>query len=566
MSTEQFDNINEELLNMDQETPQNNQEAVLDLNLGGEAPKPKEKKKMDPKKKKKIILIISSVVAAVIAICLVVGFVFFDLAHIIEFGWVKLTRDDKGAAMYVEERALEEDEAVITALTALYKNLAQKNASHTRTDLSLDINSVVTELLGQYADPNSAIALLLQNTESIQLTLDTNDQTHANKTDITLGVNETELLTAETYVDFENGVLYLGSDDVSKETLAFDLKNMEEGIPSLLLAMVEAIHEGNILSDKLPSEKAFKEMAKEYILIAYRQIDDVEESTEKVTVDGVKQTFTLYTYTIDEETIKDICIAWLKETQKNKTMQQLLRAFYDDAQAFDEIMKEIPEAIKSMQKEDLDLGEDIILETYVDITGKVCGRSCGSEDTVMWYLTTAHFNKQATKIQILSEESDILFIGQGKSDDLVEANGEYQLKVNGQKICKASLKKYSLTKGTGSIILTLDQKFSQELLQDYGLSNESALSMLEIFSPRIEIQLKEKSQKVKLSLGGQHIFSLDIATKDLKEEDIQMPMICTPAEDFEDIRNWFLNGNLITIGLRLQKAGLGGLIKFINIT
>ena len=574
LATTQADKITE---NLSEELLQAETQPAFDLNLAGAAPQEKVKKapvskekKKDPKKAKKIIIITSAVLALLLTAALVIGFVFFDLAHIIEFWWVKLTRDDKGAAMYVEERALNEDEAVIATLSALYKQLAMKNAPHTQTDMTLKLDSVVSQLINKYADLDGAMATLLNNTESIEITLDSNNQTHINQTDITMGANDVEILTVETAVDFENNAFYFGSKDLSNETLIYDFEQMEGLTPFIFRIVLESMHDSRMLADKLPSEKAFTEMAKDYILIAYQQIDDVEEDSKAVTVDGVKQRFTVYTYTIDEKTAKDISVAWLKETQKNKTMQQIIRAYCEqNGEDYDAVMAKIPEEIKKTKKETLEWEDDIVLETYADITGKVCGRSYATEDASFIYLSTAYFNKQAMKIQLKSDDTNILFIGQGKSDDLVKANGEYRLKVNGKKVCDARLKNYSLAKGTGNIILNLDQKFAKNLLKDSGFSDESALKMLDMFSPKIEIVMKEKAQKYKLSLGGQHILSLEVATKDLKNKDITLPSNCTPATGVQDIPDWFervsMNKKLALLK-RLTKAGLGDLLSSIQVT
>lgn len=562
-----------------QEIPQQPQ-PQLDLNLAGDAPAPK-----PPKKKKKTGAIILSAILVLAILAGVVGFFFFDLGGAVEYTFVKLTKNEKDAAVFVEQKALEENTGIIGGIS---NALGAAGGSGTMEDtffettLSVETGEALADILDQ-AIPSGDAALsvqqLLKLCENMNLSASVLTDEDLGQLDVNLNLNKKQIITLRAILDLANGEAYAGvpaPEGVSNSYIGIDLEDMGLSMEEITDAYAEAFAMGEKMADMMPAQKELDAMIDKYVLLAVKNIDKVSEDTTTVKADGVSQEVTVYEYTIDEATALKIVRAILKEAEHDDTLYDLVAAFcvyyndymetmyagYDYGYSYyeeldpDALFEQIPDLIEELEEvEPEEDGAVFCLKTYVDATGKICGRALEEKEsgTEISMVTVTKGSKKSFEAKVsASGVVAAKLSGTGTEKD-GKLTGTYKLNSMGQTFLVIDLESFDMNTGLGTIRLRLG-KALQEQLED--AVDAEALSLLGSLDIQLEMTTQKESFELGLLLGGKSLVKLGCTAKEVKAGSIETPDDVVAVHDEFDLQDWVEQVDIAPIVDKLEDAGL----------
>lgn len=542
------------------------QQPAMNLNLAGQAPEPK---KPAPKKKKKGLLAVIASVLAVVVLFSVLGFAFWDLGGTVSYTFVKLTKDEKGAALYVEEKAMKKEGIPLVSRSygGMIANPAGTGSGE--ASLNLKVGDPIVDLISQNVASGDAatVSSLLAMLQNIRITLDAASAGDAAYTDITLGLNNVDILTLRMIADYMTGETFIGLPDLQENYLAFDLTEL--GLDeNQLLAMMDGARE---LSRNLPDEDAFNEMVTRYVLVALSSLKNVEEYTETLEIDGVKQRLTVYTYRIDESAARDMLVAVLKEAQYDGTLQNMAEVFcqyYNDYMAYSgyyyselnpsELFDSIPYMIEELESVEIERGgESIRIETYVNGAGNICGRALDFDGFRASYLTTSSGSKRGFEVSIGSGKDAVKIVGSGKELG-GKLTGTYSLKYMGYSLVDFELEKFHTEDLTGTIRVTPGGTMDVLIREAIADLDAPWASLLQGGDLALELVLTETTADVTLLAGGQMLLDLGLSAEETNNSSIPYPEQYTYCYSEEDIEQWLAEIDLSALLGKLEEAGLPG--------
>ena len=548
-------------------------QPALDLNLSGEAPT--ETKKSSKKGKKIFLICVSAVLLLALAVALV-GFLFLDWGSKAGFFWAKLTKDDKGAALYVEEKALNGGGASLSSYGQLFGNLsasAGEASQQMQTTVTLELGDACTEVLADSldAEDEAELAELIQALDSIQLVSSTTEGEDVSQIDLSLGLNDIQILTLQTIFDYPEATAYVGIPEANNTFLGADASEIALDLEQLQQELsVYQQTDSAVLANTL-SQKDIQTLIKKYGMLIFSNIDSVKETTETVEIDDIKQEFTVYTYTIDEATAQKIALAVLKEAKKDETILQLAESYYnytnqlyatyyeDDFSDFsgfdaDEFIESL-EALEEILAES-ELDSDTVLfamKTYADSTGKVCGRVIldDRDKEVFLYRTTTKNGKTGFEISV-GGKSGLSVIGSGKKSN-GKLTGTYQLRISMLTVAWADLQNFDTENAIGTIRIRPSKLVQRELFSMLEES-DSMLSDFADFSFALELVLEENGLTIHLLDDDELLISLGIATQTIPSQTVEIPESVILLQEDEDLIRWAEEIDLGPILDRLEDA------------
>lgn len=565
------------------EAPQQAQ-PQLDLNLAGNAPAPK------PPKKKKTGAIILSAILVLAILAGVVGFFFFDLGGTIEYSFIKLTKDEKDTAVFVEQKALEENSGILGSVSNLYgASMGSYGAMEDalfETTISVETGDALTDILQQAipaSDAPASVQELLRLIENAKISASLLADEDLNQLDLQLELNKEQIITLRALLDLASEEIYVGvpgPNGVSDSYMGIDLQDIGLDMNEFTDAYAEGLAMGQKMADMLPGQKELDAMVDKYVLLAVKNIDKVSEDTETVKADGVSQDVTVYEYTIDEATALKIVRAVLKEAEHDDTLYDVVAAFcvyYNDYMETyyqsmgysysysyyeeldpDDLFDQIPDLIDELEDvEPENDGTAFILKTYVDSTGKICGRGLEEKEsgTEVSMVTLKKGSKKSFEAKISTSgivAGKLSGTGTEKGGKLT---GTYKLTAMGQTFLVIDLESFDMNKGLGTIRLSMG-KALQEQLED--AMDAEVLSLLGSANLQLEMSMQENSFDLALLLGGKKLVKLGCSAEERKAGSVKTPDDVIYVYDEFDLQDWVEQVDLNPIIDQLEKAGLPG--------
>ena len=540
----------------------------LNLNLTPEAPKePKQPKKAN----KKLITSCIAIVAAIAVLISAFGFIFWDFGAKLAFSFVKLTKSEQQTALYVEERAMEQN-GVFLASDLYGAMVSSQGVNHAETSMTLEMGDPLLDLLTQYLPSGTGVdmAALLEAFQNITITMDSNTDGEASQNNITLALGGVDIMTVSTILEIFSGNMMIGLPDMSDTYVSIDMSDSGYDAAQMQ-AMMAAAQE---LIASLPSEEDFNQLLAKYILLGLGEIKNVGEETETIEVEGVKQTFTVYTYRIDADTAREMLIAILEEAQYDDELYELLSAFCDYYNNYaeilygeyssyytvdvDDIFDNIPYLIETLEENDYSDGTSIRIETFVDDCGDICGRSVKlPDDGELFFLTTSSGAKRGFEFSAGDSYDSISVYGSGKELGN-KLTGEYILNVYGEEILEISLTDFNTENNTGTISLGLgdDAKaLLEEELEYYDLPSSLA-TLLSGADIHLDIVLGETTADMKLMLGSETFLAVNFSYVTSNDGTVTYPSTTISSDNYEAMEQWAADLDLNVLFTNLENAGV----------
>lgn len=562
------------------EAPQS--QPNLNLNLAGEAPPPK------PPKKKKTGAIILSAILVLAILAGVVGYFFFDLGGVVEYAFVKLIKNEKDTAVFVEQKALEENSGIMGSLTNLYGTSmgsygAMEDASF-ETTISLETGEALTNILDQVV-PSAGTAFSVQEllalAKNAKLSASLLTDEDLNQLDLQLELNKEQIITLRALLDLASEEIYVGipgPNGVSDSYMGIDLEDMGVDMDEFTAAYAEGLAMGQKMADMLPAQKELDAMVDKYILLAVKNINKVSEDTETVKADGVEKKVTVYEYTIDEATALQIVRAVLKEAAHDDTLYDVVAAFcvyYNDYMETyyqsmgyvygysyyreldpDELFEQIPDLLEELEDvEPENDGTAFILKTYVDASGKICGRALEEKEsgTEVSMVTLTKGSKKSFEAKVSSSGIMVAKLSGTGTEKDGKLTGTYKLTSMGQTLLVFDLEAFDMNNGLGTIRLSMG-KALQEQLED--TMDADVLSLIGSANIQLEIIMQEDSFDLGLLLGGKKLIKLGCSVKESKAGSVETPDDVIYVYDEFDLQDWVEQVDITPIIDKLEDAGL----------
>ena len=550
----------------------------LNLNLTGDAPAPK------PPKKKKNGAIVLSVILALAILAGVIGYFFFDLGGVIEYTFVKLTKNEKDAAVFVEQKALEENAGVMGTVSNLFGSAAGGYGSmedtFVDTTLSLETGEALGDILKQVipaGDSAMSVQELLRLIENAKISANLLTDEDLGQLDLKLQLNKEQLITLRAILDLAAGSAYVGipaPEGASDSYIGLDLAEMGLDTDIITDSYAQAFAMGEKMADMMPAQEELDAMLDKYVLLAFKTIDKVSEDTETIKADGVSQDVTVYKYSIDSATALNILRAILEEAEHDDTLYEMVAAFcasynyymetmcadyeysYYEELDPDELFAQIPALLEELEEvEPEEGGRTFLLKTYVNTAGKICGRALEEQEsgTEISMVTVTKGSKKSfdAKLTVNGIVAGKL-AGTGTEKD-GKLTGTYKLTSMGQTFLVFDLENFDMDTCLGTVRLRMG-KALQEQLED--TIDAEALSLLGSLDVQLEITLEKNAFAFGLLLDGEKLIKLGCSSEEVNPGSVEVPDDVIAVSDEFDLQDWMEQVDITPIIDKLEDAGL----------
>ena len=316
-----------------------------------------------PEKMNKRKLLIPGILLALV---LVVGCVGFAMKDTLKNMYQKQFASPSEYYQYVEETNRDEKVEKICDSYEQYCKRYEDGYSQS--------GSVKVEFGDQLKKTISSLGLDAGKLDSVTLNAATNTKKSILDTVCGLQINDSNLITAKLYADYQNYKMYMQipelSDTYIDASSAFDSYSEEN--KELLSSIMENI------SSWLPAADSLKKSMVTYTDILFEGSDEISKSSATFTASGVSQKCTKLTITYDEAAIKNMAEKMLKAAKEDELINDLLKKIDEIAGTSNNVsdytqsMEEAIKEIESMEATDIDGTVD--MDVYVDEDGTIIGR------------------------------------------------------------------------------------------------------------------------------------------------------------------------------------------------
>ncbi len=387
---------------------------------------------------------------------------------------------------------------------------------------------------------------------------------------IGVGLNDKVVLSMKMLMDTAEGKAAIGLPELSSQYLDTELEYTGTR-PDMIK---ESLSLAPKLAEDLPDQSAVEEMVGRYYDIYLSKIENVEKSTETVTVDDLSKNVTVLKHTITEEQLAEICKEILTTAKTDKTLKQLITAvgnYYNSTIAasnsyigiapapkqdvYAEFLDSLEDALEEIEdaKDSFDAENYLVVSNYLD-KDTIIGRklevfSADSEPKAMHYLALTE--KDAYRLEVVIDNVTVLGKGEGDA-------GEYTLEVDGEEMLKLETEGLEYTSETQNGIIRLYPR--KALLEDvFGLSSSYA-SLMEFSECYVELQFngnqENGSVKFSLMVGGEAMFGLEADASIQKEAQITMPENVLDPNSEADMSAWLKGLNFDALISNLEAANI----------
>ena len=477
----------------------------------------------------------------------------------------------------VEEKAQQKG-SMVDILGSLYGGVVNSQAAATgaaEVNMRLTAGKELIDGLEGLLQQQTGTTVDLSWFREILLKTDANMTEDGVRVDMGVGLNGTQILSMQCIVELSKNLAYVGYPELSETFAALDISQLTEMDFSAIMAQSQQLQALNAkYADKLPSEEQLENKLYSYFNTALAQLDDVKKDTKTVKVKGISQKLTVLKAKIDQEAMLDIAVAILKKAEKDTELHQMLQTLFDYASEYavlmangasvtvatmdvDALVAAIPDMIESLESVEPEDEGYLVLETYVDMTDEIQGRTIRIEDKKISYVTVWDGDKFATEVD-LTDMGGILIEGSG-TEKKGKATGKYDLIVNGETLLVLRTKDLDTDAlEAGTLLGTLRLTPGEALMEQLSASLQG--SPIGSFAANLDISLELESGKnsgaIRILMGNKTLIELAIEAKEKASSPIKAPDDFILAEDEADLDEWAQNMDIDKVIENLIKAGV----------
>lgn len=501
--------------------------------------------------KKTLLIPIVAVAAVVVFSGIVALAAFTGLGDYAKNAAVKMVKSPEDYLAYVVNDNADELAGNIATSFALSKeNLAEGIGAS--GSIAIEIEDKCYDMLDEFVDNDELeyISWLKQ----LSLAYEANNKDSVTQATLSMKLNDVEIGKFDVITDLESERAYFGIGEYNPDYLMTEL-DFGYNDPTEL---TEALSK---LASALPDEKTTHKLLTKYVKVAVENIEDVKESSAKMTAGNISQKLTKLSVDLDGNLVKNVSINFLnamKDDQECKDIVENIASAYDvDADDFWDELDEAIEDIEDADTDDIDL--DAKLHFYVNGKGEIVGLEIKGDGFSISSITTEKGSKFGSLIEIKADGNKFKIEGNGKISGN-KRTGTFTVKATGMSILEFDIKNVNtkqLEEGifNGSITLRLHEDMVDMIeSQSYGDVSFSALTDLSI-----TIDSKNKSRNdmnctLSVNYKDEHCGRLILTSKQGKSEAIDIPSNYVDANDNDELLSWVEDFDTSKLADNLEKA------------
>ncbi len=552
-----------ETVAVEEAAPDVESEAVLTENVEVIEEPVAPKAKMSKKKKFTILGIVAACVA-VVATCAIL---FWDY---VENFAVKTFSSPEQYYQFVEQKNVDELAESIGSVMGSFNNAfsgsLEQGAKH---DITIQIGDIIIDAIANEAGIDKSQISWISNI-GISETASTKNGVTANNMALTL--NNKPILNVELVFKMEDMSYYLRLPELNEEYILFkypELTGSEIDAESLL-SVYKAF----------PDEETTTKLISRYLTAAISVIDDVEKAKVEVDANGVKQSCTELTVTIDEKTVADMVEAILTEFKNDKEIKKLVKDIFavvepdisdkDFENQYDTILDQIDAILDETDaiEDELD-GFEIEIISWVDSKGEAIGRELkidGFEGEIR-YLSTHNGNDVGIEAVFTIEGEGVELIGEGKINGTKMA-GDIEVFIVGVEgdakfsVANIAIKDYDVdliedNYVNGVFTLTLSDAVCEKIA-DSGEMPSDIVKYLKDGAIELAVTSSQGKLNVKLTVlyDSKSVISITVDSTEQKAGAVTVPETAKEIDDENDLMDYVDNIKLDTLKANLIAAGV----------
>lgn len=420
------------------------------------------------------------------------------------------------------------------------------DTDHTSRTVTLELSEDATTALSKMVS-GPGPRLDLDWLHSIVLQTNVDESELLTQTELAVGLNDTRIISLQVIGDVANNIGYLRVPEMSDTYLRTGLGSVDVyslfQTPTVDAAALQA------LMDKLPDADEMTRIANKYLSLFFSQPDTVKRTTETVTIEGISQTMTVLTVTMDATQFRDACIAVLEAAQEDMQLKQIVGVFLECIQQMygqdsaaavyagiptaEEVWKQIPATIAQYKNMPTSTQPALTYRVYVDSQNNVYGRSFAApKDNESWsFLCLGNANHFAVEFRQDNAYEKLTVTGSGNLE-----TSSFRMCIDGQPVACVdvlSLDMAAMQQGElmGTFRIYPSEEFWNEMKT--GLQGSPIAELWGDTMPEIQLVYSSACMEMTLQAGQKMIARV---TTELKEKEAEQVSIPTDAMDANDPR------------------------------
>ena len=542
--------------------PQEAQTDNFNLNTGDEKPAKK------PFKIKKPI-VFAGIAVVLIAVILL------NMTSIIGFFMRSFASPEKYMS-YVELTNLKESsDSLLSAYNNYKKNISSSTGAE--AEIKLNMGEDAIKLLEAAISQSGAGDMELDFLKEIAISGDSSFKDNKMNIGLTAKVSGKEVVEGRMFIDYDNGVMYIGLPDLNDQYLCYELPESDFEDMGVAMEDMEKLYAA--IEEALPSSKQIKKCLKKYAKAALGAIDDVTKEKETVTVDGMSQKLTKLTLSVSDDMMNDVEIAVLEEMIADKDLKKIVNNIqkgfndfadefdFDDISLYDSMIEELTDELEYLKERKAEgyTSNDTVgqLVTYVNNKNEVVGREIinvnydGDEEEILSYCKVKKGNK--FNFKLTTADDALTIAGSGKETNSA-VNGEFEIEVDGDEILTLTVSDFSTKQfDKGNIKGTFLLEPGSDFYDFADMDEMSMLGSMTDIALELKLDITSKSGEISVSvIMDDEVFAgISISSETKKAKNITLPK---DYVDVEDADEWAENIDFDKLIDSLEAAGFPDLI------
>jgi len=385
-----------------------------------------------------------------------------------------------------------------------------------------------------------------------------------------IGLNGTNIVSAECIVDLKNYMLYIKIPDVSSEFIKVSLGKMSgTAAPEGTSAVISSVMDQTV--EALPDSKLLEKILSRYVGIALSAVDDVNKESDTLEVGNVTLKCDKYTVEIDGELLKEMITSVLKEAKKDKDLEKIIKDAVkamdtlsaDEDEVYDDFIDSIDDILENLDESEVPEEKLAEYVCWVNGSGDIMGIELDADGTTVTLLAPEKGKNFAIDLKVKSGGTTVSFEGEGtKSGN--KKSGEFKIRAMGMDIVEFTVEDFDTKTAedgyfNGSITVELSSGFLSMMGITESSDSASVYSILSDMKLKLDMESSKKKNTalytVSLIKDGDELFSFGVSGKEDKYNKIDTPKKALDTNSSADMQKWAEKLDIKKFIDRLTKAG-----------
>lgn len=450
----------------------------------------------------------------------------------------------------------------ISALTKgydAYTGTMGSTSGGMKASVTLTVGDSVLDML---EDAAGGMSMKFLSKITMDMTVGTKDQITG--IDMALGLNSKKIATVKMFTDIANYAIYMGVPELSDTYLKMDMEDAM-GSSGINMSAQDITANAAKFVKALPSGEKLEALLMGYLELALKEMDNVERTTVKQELAGLKQDQTEVTVKLYQKDLLDMAKAILKKAENDADIKQIVTDVVKAAAEVtgetideDEVYAQFQDAVKNALEmveasyEDLDTENYIELKIYTDSNHYVVGFGAtmpDSEDAGLYYTSVTEGDKTAMELRVevyaqgAGTEAYMKLSGEGTVKN-GKTTGAYTVEIQGEKMLTIETKNLDAKGGT----ITL--KPTEDVLNNLGGAE------LPFEDLALEITLEDGELELNVLSGKEKLLGIAVEMKEASAGTIKLPTKYVDGTDSSALMEWVSNAKFNTLISNLKAAGV----------